>query len=172
MVCCSTMSESERRTYILRGWLAFAAFVDFAIALRSYVDLTTFFGTELRDSNVPLTTARAVSCLHIHTGLTMAACAFAIHSFPLTIMTALSIVLKTLYWLSEAIVWRTTSFSFHILFPAIVNGISLYGIFIIQPHLRIQVKGEELLENALKKKMSPEIFSDIKKVSKIKDKNI
>ncbi|XP_065582870.1 uncharacterized protein LOC136041972 isoform X2 [Artemia franciscana] len=82
MVCCSTMSESERRTYILRGWLAFAAFVDFAIALRSYVDLTTFFGTELRDSNVPLTTARAVSCLHIHTGLTMAACAFAIHSFP------------------------------------------------------------------------------------------
>lgn len=61
----------DRGVYTLRGWLAFVAFLDFAQALRSWLDKDVFLGSyynnqnsSVMEDNQRCTVHKAISTMH------------------------------------------------------------------------------------------------------------
>jgi len=125
----------DRNVYTLRGWLAFVAFLDFAQALRSWRDKDVFLGSYMCNRTngafnctedirllVPSTTSRLLIVYSVQNVSVLLLCAFCIHHWPMVLMTVLSIVYKIAYLVLESLKFKSTPFSFHVIFPIIVHG--------------------------------------------------
>ncbi|XP_057373430.1 uncharacterized protein LOC130694375 [Daphnia carinata] len=130
----------DRGVYTLRGWLAFVAFLDFAQALRSWLDKDVFLGSYFSNQNssisnednqrlpVPSSTARLLIAYSIQNGTILLLSAFCIHHWSMAVMAMFSLLLKMIYLTLEALKFKSSAFNFHIIFPVVVDGITLVAL--------------------------------------------
>lgn len=130
----------DRGVYTLRGWLAFVAFLDFAQALRSWLDKDVFLGSYYSNQNssisnednqrlpVPSSTARLLIVYSVQNGSILLLSAFCIHHWSMAVMAMFSLLLKMTYLILEALKFKSSAFNFHIIFPVMVDGITLVAL--------------------------------------------
>jgi len=170
----------DRGVYTLRGWLAFVAFLDFAQALRSYRDKDVFLGsymcnrtdgafncTEATKLPVPTTAARLLIFYSVQNVFVLLICAFCIHHWPMVLMTAVSVVLKIAYLVLESLKFKSSPFSFHIIYPVIVHGLTLIALSFSSKLLRKEIMNHHENEEILKMCNGKPIYLPTRKKKKV-----
>ncbi|KAI9565503.1 hypothetical protein GHT06_009295 [Daphnia sinensis] len=152
----------DRGVYTLRGWLAFVAFLDFAQALRSWLDKDVFLGSYYSNQNssisnednqrlpVPSSTARLLIVYSVQNGSILLLSAFCIHHWSMAVMAMFSLLLKMTYLILESLKFKSSAFNFHIIFPVVVDGITLVALSFSQKLLKKELLNYQENEEILK----------------------
>ncbi|KAL4141640.1 hypothetical protein QTP88_004245 [Uroleucon formosanum] len=85
------------------------------------------FGCALEDVTLP----RVLGMFSLLKALCLIHCSLFIHYKPMVSIGAMSMVLSIVLYLSEAIYYRSTTLNFFIVFPSVLNGLTLIGLYSI-----------------------------------------
>ncbi|KAF9799120.1 hypothetical protein SFRURICE_016244, partial [Spodoptera frugiperda] len=106
--------------YAFRGWIAFVAFMDLGTTGRSYIERRSFLsnaGDEHLDAL-------------IH-------CTLYIHYRPVVSMGYWSLTLTIILYFSEAFYFHSTDLNFYVVFPCVLNIITLIGLIYLPTKLKL-----------------------------------
>ncbi|CAH1720436.1 uncharacterized protein LOC114123701 [Aphis gossypii] len=151
----------DKILYTFRGWLAFVAFMDLGVTFRSFFENKCIIGTQTNlqaDEHFiheELTLPRVLGMFSLLKALCLIHCSLFIHYKPMVSIGAMSMVLSIVLYLSEAIHYRSTTLNFFIVFPSILNGLTLIGLYLIvrkinKPPVECVEENVEMLMTKLK----------------------
>ncbi|XP_055907489.1 uncharacterized protein LOC129942531 [Eupeodes corollae] len=128
-----------RVLYAFRGWIAFIAFMDLGTAFRCYVEKRSFLSQNPDIENVDMdyTICRLIGMYCIFKAIALVHCTLFIHHKPIVIIGCSSIVLTMVLYSTEALYFRSTTMHFYVIFPFLLNFITLVGLFYIPRRLRL-----------------------------------
>ncbi|XP_050442633.1 uncharacterized protein LOC126846856 [Adelges cooleyi] len=153
----------DKILYAFRGWLAFVAFMDLGVTFRSYFENKCILGIHSNlladehfiheDSTLP----RVLGMFSFLKAICLIHCSLFIHYKPMFSIGALPIVISIFLYLSEAMYYHSTTLNFFIVFPTILNGLTLIGLIFIgrkldKPPTECIEENVEMLMNKLKYK--------------------
>ncbi|XP_065339460.1 uncharacterized protein LOC135939161 [Cloeon dipterum] len=136
----------EKLMYAFRGWIAFVAFMDLGTAFRCFIDKRTFLDDAIvvgaNNTNQQATTgeqdpalARIVGAYAIMKAVILIHCALFIHYRPLISVAIFSLILTVLVHLTECFLFQTAPFGFYVIFPGLLNMITLIGLSLAPRYL-------------------------------------
>ncbi|XP_050532178.1 uncharacterized protein LOC126900481 [Daktulosphaira vitifoliae] len=127
----------EKVLYAFRGWLAFVAFMDLGVTFRSFFENKCILGTHsnlMADEHFiheESTLPRVLGMFALLKAICLIHCSIFIHYKPIVSIGALSIIIFITMYLSEAMVYRSTTMNYFIIFPTVLNSLTLGGLVII-----------------------------------------
>lgn len=126
--------------YAFRGWIAFVAFVDLGTAVRSYIEKRSFLNnitTDIEYDDERYTISRIVGIYSILKALTLIHCTLFIHYKPVVSMGIFSIIITIIMYLTETFYFRASTLNFLVIFPCVLNMLTLVGLVYLPKHLKI-----------------------------------
>ncbi|XP_031336211.1 uncharacterized protein LOC116165695 isoform X1 [Photinus pyralis] len=152
--------------YAFRGWIAFVAFVDLGTAIRSYIEKRSFLNNvtpdmEYDDGNADLihasvgignftekyTVSRVVGIYSVLKALALIHCTLFIHYKPIVSMGICSIILTIVLYITETLYFRSATLNFLVIFPCVLNSITLIGLIYLPKHLKLWDPPPEIEED-------------------------
>ncbi|KAG5897813.1 hypothetical protein JTB14_011813 [Gonioctena quinquepunctata] len=130
----------DKMMYAFRGWIAFLAFMDLGTAVRSYIEKKSFLSQSI--SNVEkyvdeeFTISRILGLYSILKALVLIHCTLFIHYKPIVSMAICSLILTMILYFTETIYFRAATLNFYVVFPCILNAVTLAGLLYL-PQLQI-----------------------------------
>uniref|UniRef100_A0A1B6DEZ1 EXPERA domain-containing protein n=1 Tax=Clastoptera arizonana TaxID=38151 RepID=A0A1B6DEZ1_9HEMI len=149
----------QKIMYAFRGWIAFVAFMDFGVAVRSFIEKRCFLGEfsymqtdKLLEQNDP-TLPRVLGMYSVLKALALIHCTVFIHYRPVISMAICSLFLTIFMYTMEALYYHSTTLNFYIIFPCVLNGLTLIGLIILPRRLLdaptvVEDENAELLRQA------------------------
>ncbi|KAL1139188.1 hypothetical protein AAG570_009247 [Ranatra chinensis] len=162
----------QKIMYAFRGWIAFVAFMDLGVAFRSYVENKCFLGEysftktdSLLQQNDP-TLPRILGAYSILKAIALVHCTVFIHYAPIVSMGICSLMVTVIMYLSEALYFHSATLNFYVIFPCVLNSLTLVGLIILPRRLLsaatvIDDENAELLKqaSAFRKRKNPKKVS-------------
>lgn len=154
----------QKIMYAFRGWIAFVAFMDLGVAVRSFIENKCILGEysfrhtdgllEQSAENdvssysynpqgstikptltlIPFddpTLPRVLGMYSILKAIALIHCTVFIHYIPIISMGICSIILTVVMYLTEALYFKSATLNFYIVFPVVLNGITLIGLILL-----------------------------------------
>ncbi|EAA10621.4 AGAP004630-PB [Anopheles gambiae str. PEST] len=112
--------------YAFRGWIAFVAFMDLGTAFRCYIE-------RRRDYTI----SRILGIYCILKAVALVHCTLYIHYKPVVSMGGCSLAITMMLYITEALYFRSTTLNFYVIFPCVLNSITLIGLLYIPRKLRL-----------------------------------
>lgn len=144
--------------YTFRGWIAFVAFMDLGVAARSFIEKKCFIGEfsnknseellELEDPTLP----RLLGMYSILKAISLIHCTLFIHYKPIVSMGICTLCLSIYMYLAESLLYHSTTLNFYIVFPCVLNAITVLGLIVvpnldsINTNLLTQMEEDENME--------------------------
>ncbi|KAF2895073.1 hypothetical protein ILUMI_11102 [Ignelater luminosus] len=153
--------------YAFRGWIAFVAFVDLGTAVRSYIEKRSFLNNISSDAEYEdekYTISRVVGIYSVLKALALIHCTLFIHYKPVVSMGICSIIVTITLYLTETLYFHAATLNFLVIFPCVLNAITLAGLLYLPKHLKLWDPPVEIDEddahllkhaNALRRKRNP-----------------
>ncbi|CAG9790427.1 unnamed protein product [Diatraea saccharalis] len=132
------MAVQNKVLYAFRGWIAFVAFMDLGTAGRSYIEGRSFLnnnGDEHLDGD--FTISRMLGMYSVLKALALIHCTLYIHYRPVVSMGYWSLTLTIILYFSEAFYFHSTDLNFYVVFPCILNIITLLGLIYLPTKLKL-----------------------------------
>ncbi|XP_055324749.1 uncharacterized protein LOC129579112 [Sitodiplosis mosellana] len=125
--------------YAFRGWIAFVAFMDLGTAFRSYIEKRSFLGDPSDSQYIAgdYTISRIIGMYCILKAFALVHCTLYIHYKPVVSMGGCSLALTMILYLTEALYFRSSTLTFYVIFPCVLNSITLIGLIYIPKRLRL-----------------------------------
>lgn len=127
----------QKIMYAFRGWIAFVAFMDIGVAIRSFIENKCIFGEYsfrktdgLLEQNDP-TLPRVLGMYSILKAIALIHCTVFIHYIPIISMGICAIVLSVVMYLMEALYFKSAALNFYIVFPCVLNCLTLFGLVLV-----------------------------------------
>lgn len=127
----------QKLMYTFRGWIAFVAFMDLGVAARSFIEKKCFLGEfsnknsedllELEDPTLP----RLLGMYSILKAISLIHCTLFIHYKPIVSMGICTLCLSIYMYLAESLLYHSTTLNFYIVFPCVLNAITVVGLIIV-----------------------------------------
>ncbi|KAK4872060.1 hypothetical protein RN001_016184 [Aquatica leii] len=136
--------------YAFRGWIAFVAFVDLGTAIRSYIEKRSFLNNVTPDTEYDdekYTISRIVGIYSVLKALTLIHCTLFIHYKPIVSMGICSIILTIILYVTETLYFRIATLNFLVIFPCILNMVTLIGLIYLPKHLKLWDAPTEIEED-------------------------
>ncbi|KAH8381486.1 hypothetical protein KR093_006397 [Drosophila rubida] len=163
MICRAAIQSSgsrprERLLYAFRGWIAFVAFMDLGTAFRSYIERRSFLGdhsdTQFIEGEFKecaylqltqilyfpagdYTISRIIGMYCLLKAIALVHCTLYIHYRPVVSMGGCSLALTMVFYATEALYFRSSTLNFYVIFPCVLNTITLLGLIYIPKRLRL-----------------------------------
>nr|CAH7717754.1 unnamed protein product [Callosobruchus chinensis] len=144
--------SDRKMMYAFRGWIAFVAFMDLGTAVRSYIEKRSFLSRTINDVQQYIdeeyTTSRVLGLYSILKALALIHCTLYIHYKPIVSMAVCSLLLTIILYSTETIYFRAATLNFYVVFPFILNVVTLGGLIYLPIRLKIwdvNVEDEEHL---------------------------
>uniref|UniRef100_A0A6M2DZH2 Uncharacterized protein n=1 Tax=Xenopsylla cheopis TaxID=163159 RepID=A0A6M2DZH2_XENCH len=137
--------------YAFRGWIAFVAFMDMGTAVRSYIERRSFLGDHSQNQFMAddYTISRMLGMYCLLKALALVHCTLYIHYKPVVSMGGCSLALTIVLYFMEALYFKSTTLNFYVIFPTVLNVLTLAGLLYIPKKLRLwEPKNENDDENA------------------------
>jgi len=134
------LSEMDRKLlYAFRGWIAFVAFMDVGTSFRSYIERRCFLGdhTDTQYIEGDFTISRVLGMYSFLKAVALVHCTLYIHYKPFISLGAWSLGITLLLYATEALYFRSTTLNFYVIFPCVLNSITLIGLISIPNKLKI-----------------------------------
>ncbi|KAJ8957972.1 hypothetical protein NQ318_001973 [Aromia moschata] len=127
--------------YAFRGWIAFVAFVDLGTAVRSYIEKRSFLSKTISDVSdyvdEEYTTSRILGIFSILKALALMHCTLYIHYKPVVSMGICSLIISIMLYFTETIYFRAATLGFYVIFPCVLNVVTLAGLLYLPQYLKI-----------------------------------
>ncbi|XP_058454654.1 uncharacterized protein LOC131432419 [Malaya genurostris] len=125
--------------YAFRGWIAFVAFMDLGTAVRCYIERRSFLGdhSETQFIEGDYTISRILGIYCILKAVALVHCTLYIHYKPVVSMGGCSLAITMMLYVTEALYFRSTTLNFYVIFPCILNSMTLVGLLYIPRKLRL-----------------------------------
>ncbi|XP_028140262.2 uncharacterized protein LOC114334422 [Diabrotica virgifera virgifera] len=140
----------RKMLYAFRGWIAFVAFMDLGTAVRSYIEKRSFLSKTISDLEEYVdgeyTATRVLGVYSILKALVLIHCTLYIHYKPVVSLGICSLISNVVLYLTETVYFRAATFNFYVVFPCILNAVTLGGLIYLPYHLHIwehQLDGDE-----------------------------
>ncbi|KAB0801144.1 hypothetical protein PPYR_05498 [Photinus pyralis] len=136
--------------YAFRGWIAFVAFVDLGTAIRSYIEKRSFLNNVTPDmeyDDEKYTVSRVVGIYSVLKALALIHCTLFIHYKPIVSMGICSIILTIVLYITETLYFRSATLNFLVIFPCVLNSITLIGLIYLPKHLKLWDPPPEIEED-------------------------
>ncbi|CAH1164030.1 unnamed protein product [Phaedon cochleariae] len=131
----------KKMMYAFRGWIAFLAFVDLGTAARSYIEKRSFLSKTISDVqeyvDEEFTTSRVLGLYSVLKAIVLIHCTLFIHYKPIVSMGICSLILTIILYFTETIYFKAATLNFYVLFPCILNIVTLVGLVYLPTHLKI-----------------------------------
>ncbi|KAM8706216.1 hypothetical protein ACLKA7_010485 [Drosophila subpalustris] len=129
----------ERLLYAFRGWIAFVAFMDLGTAFRSYIERRSFLGdhSDTQFIEGDYTISRIIGMYCLLKAIALVHCTLYIHYRPVVSMGGCSLALTMVFYATEALYFRSSTLNFYVIFPCVLNTITLLGLIYIPKRLRL-----------------------------------
>ncbi|CAH1111863.1 unnamed protein product [Psylliodes chrysocephalus] len=144
------MDVDRKVMYAFRGWIAFVAFMDLGTAVRSYIEKRSFLSKTISDLDEyvdgEFTASRVLGVYSILKAIVLIHCTLYIHYKPVVSMGICSLISNVLLYISETIYFRAATLNFYVVFPCILNAVTLAGLLYLPNSLKIweyQDQGED-----------------------------
>ncbi|XP_026467117.1 uncharacterized protein LOC113371566 [Ctenocephalides felis] len=137
--------------YAFRGWIAFVAFMDMGTAVRSYIERRSFLGDHSQNQFIAddYTISRMLGMYCLLKALALVHCTLYIHYRPVVSMGGCALALTIILYFLEALYFKSTTVNFYVLFPTVLNLLTLMGLLYIPKKLKLwEPKMENDDENA------------------------
>lgn len=132
------MAVQNKVLYAFRGWIAFVAFMDLGTAGRSYIERRSFLnhnGDEHLDGDY--TISRMLGMYSLLKALALIHCTLYIHYRPVVSMGYWSLMLTIILYFTEAFCFHSTNLNFYVVFPCVLNIITLIGLIYLPTKLKL-----------------------------------
>ncbi|KAJ8704983.1 hypothetical protein PYW08_012303 [Mythimna loreyi] len=132
------MAVQNKVLYAFRGWIAFVAFMDLGTAGRSYIERRSFLsnaGDEHLDGD--FTISRMLGMYSLLKALALIHCTLYIHYRPVVSMGYWSLSLTIILYFSEAFYFHSTDLNFYVVFPCVLNILTLIGLIYLPTKLKL-----------------------------------
>lgn len=142
----------QKLLYAFRGWIAFVAFMDMGTAARCYIEKRSFLGEHSYKKTIGLqyedpTLPRILGVYSILKAIALIHCTLYIHYKPVVSLGICSLVVTILMYCSEVLYFCSTTLSFYVIFPCVLNALTLIGLIVLPKRLiDVPIVAEE--ENA------------------------
>ncbi|XP_037972566.2 uncharacterized protein LOC105398812 [Plutella xylostella] len=131
------MAVQNKVLYAFRGWIAFVAFMDLGTAGRSYIEARSFLTHADSDSLDDFTMTRMLGMYCTLKALALIHCTLYIHYRPVVSLGYWSLTLSIVLYCSEAFYYRSTALTFYVVFPCVLNIITLLGLIYLPGKLKL-----------------------------------
>ncbi|CAG9861378.1 unnamed protein product [Phyllotreta striolata] len=144
------MDVDRKVMYAFRGWIAFVAFMDLGTAVRSFIEKRSFLSKTISELDEYVdgeyTASRILGVYSILKALVLIHCTLYIHYKPVVSMGICSLISNVLLYISETVYFRAATLNFYVVFPCILNTVTLGCLIYLPNNLKIwqyQDLGEE-----------------------------
>ncbi|XP_063234036.1 uncharacterized protein LOC134537486 isoform X2 [Bacillus rossius redtenbacheri] len=119
--------------YAFRGWIAFVAFMDLGTCVRCFIEKRAFLGDYSKKSEFAndALLPRMLGMFSLLKALALIHCTLFIHYKPVVSLGICSIVVSLLMCALEVLVYTSTTPSFYIVFPCVLNALTLLGLALL-----------------------------------------
>nr|CAD7407463.1 unnamed protein product [Timema poppensis] len=138
--------------YAFRGWIAFVAFMDLGTAIRCFIEKKSFLGDYYQKTleiqfDEPLL-PRILGIFSILKALALIHCTLYIHYKPVVSLGVCSLIISLIMYTSEVLIYKSTTLSFYIIFPSVLNALTLFGLLALPRRLleNVPVTEDENIE--------------------------
>ncbi|KAM3956098.1 uncharacterized protein ACR2FA_009990 [Aphomia sociella] len=133
------MAVQNKVLYAFRGWIAFVAFMDLGTAGRSYIEGRSFLNNNADTDHFDgdFTISRMLGMYSMLKALALIHCTLYIHYRPVVSMGYWSLMLTIILYFSEAFYFHSTDLNFYVVFPCILNIITLLGLIYLPTKLKL-----------------------------------
>lgn len=133
---------NQKIVYAFRGWIAFVAFMDMGTAIRSYIEKRSFLSKVMADTksgfdDEEYTTSRILGMYSILKALALVHCTLYIHYKPVVSMGITALLITVLLYVSETLYFKSAALNFNVIFPCILNIITLGGLIYLPGYLKL-----------------------------------
>ncbi|XP_058983079.1 uncharacterized protein LOC101898325 [Musca domestica] len=124
--------------YAFRGWIAFVAFMDLGTAFRSYIERRSFLDhADTQFIEGDYTVSRIIGMYCLLKALALVHCTLYIHYRPVVSMGGCSLALTLVLYLTETLYFQSCTLNFYVIFPCVLNSITLLALMYIPKRLRL-----------------------------------
>ncbi|KAF4532828.1 hypothetical protein B566_EDAN002679 [Ephemera danica] len=134
---------NEKLVYAFRGWIAFVAFMDLGTAVRCFIEKRTFLDDAVFLANStenvnqdPAALPRVLGAYSVLKATILVHCALFIHYRPIISIAIFSLVITLIIHTSECFYFQTAPFGFYVIFPGLINTLTLIGLATIPRYLQ------------------------------------
>ncbi|XP_023939570.1 uncharacterized protein LOC112046943 [Bicyclus anynana] len=132
------MAVQNKVLYAFRGWIAFVAFMDLGTAGRSYIERRSFLSNaENEHLDGDFTISRMLGMYSLLKALALIHCTLYIHYRPVVSMGYWSLMLTIILYFTEAFYYQSTNLNFYVVFPCILNILTLIGLIYLPSKLKL-----------------------------------
>ncbi|XP_053622455.1 uncharacterized protein LOC128682024 [Plodia interpunctella] len=133
------MAVQNKVLYAFRGWIAFVAFMDLGTAGRSYIERRSFLSNNVDNEHFDddYSTSRMLGMYSLLKALALIHCTLYIHYKPVVSMGYWSLTLTIIMYFTEAFYFHSTDLNFYVVFPCILNIITLLGLIYLPSKLKL-----------------------------------
>ncbi|XP_014361736.2 uncharacterized protein LOC106713444 [Papilio machaon] len=133
------MAVQNKVLYAFRGWIAFVAFMDLGTAGRSYIERRSFLSHNGDTDHLEgdFTISRMLGMYSVLKALALIHCTLYIHYKPVVSMGYWSLCLTIILYVTEAFYFHSTNLNFYVVFPCILNIITLLGLIYLPGKLKL-----------------------------------
>ncbi|KAF7267986.1 uncharacterized protein LOC143199860 [Rhynchophorus ferrugineus] len=128
------MDMNSKILYAFRGWIGFVAFMDLGITAKSFIEKRSFLTKSIIDYNdEEFTTSRILGMFALLKALVLIYTTLYIHYRPVVDLGKWSLAITIMLYFTETIYFRATTLNPAVIFPCILNIVTLFGLFYL-PH--------------------------------------
>lgn len=133
------MAVQNKVLYAFRGWIAFVAFMDLGTAGRSYIERRSFLNNsgDSEQLDGDFTISRMLGMYSLLKALALIHCTLYIHYRPVVSMGYWSLTLTIILYFTEAFYFHSTDLNFYVVFPCVLNIITLLGLIYLPTKLKL-----------------------------------
>ncbi|CAH0730935.1 unnamed protein product, partial [Brenthis ino] len=133
------MAVQNKVLYAFRGWIAFVAFMDLGTAGRSYIERRSFLSPNGDNDQLDgdFTISRMLGMYSVLKALALIHCTLYIHYRPVVSMGYWSLSLTIILYVTEAFYFHSTDLNFYVVFPCILNTLTLIGLIYLPSKLKL-----------------------------------
>lgn len=124
------MDVDSKILYAFRGWIGFVAFMDLGITAKSFIEKRSFLTKNLTDYNdEEYTTSRILGMFALLKALVLIYSTVYIHYKPVVDLGRWSLAVTILLYFSETVYFHASSLNLTVIFPCVLNIVTLIGLF-------------------------------------------
>ncbi|CAG9760958.1 unnamed protein product [Ceutorhynchus assimilis] len=132
------MDMESKILYAFRGWIGFVAFMDLGITAKSFIEKRSFLTKNLIDYNdEEYTTSRILGMFALLKALVLIYSTLYIHYKPVVDLGRWSLAVTILLYFSETVYFHASSLNPTVIFPCVLNIVTLIGLFYLPNKLDI-----------------------------------
>lgn len=132
------MDVESKILYAFRGWIGFVAFMDLGITAKSFIEKRSFLTKDLIDYNdEEYTTSRILGMFSLLKAIVLIYSTLYIHYKPVVELGRWSLGITVLLYCSETVYFHASSLNPTVIFPCVLNIVTLIGMYYFPKKLDI-----------------------------------